>query len=160
MTSYICRLAFIALLGGLALNPIAFADPAAGAVMVVDLKPAEGSLDTLLLREIAKAKEQKRTLYVELGATWCGPCKSLAASLDDAMMKDAFAGTYIVRLDVDEWKAQLEQQGFKHAGIPVFFAVNDEGHPTGANIDGGAWGADIPQNMAPPLKAFFGKNNS
>ena len=160
MISHASRSALMALAGALFLSSGAFAAPPASAVVTVDLKPAEGSLDTLIAREIAKAKQQKRTPYVELGATWCGPCKHLAASLGDDLMKDAFAGTYIIRLDVDEWKAQLETLGFKNTGIPVFFALDGSGKPTGERIDGGAWGEDIPANMAPPLKAFFSKNNS
>jgi hypothetical protein len=40
----------------------------------------------------------------------------------------------------------------------VFFAVDAKARPTGAKIDGGAWGEDIPRNMAPPLERFFEAN--
>ena len=41
--------------------------------------------------------------------------------------------------------------------IPVFYKLDANGKPTGDKIDGGAWGDNIPDNMAPPLKAFFAK---
>ena len=49
----------------------------------------------------------------------------------------------------------LKRAGFDHPAIPVFFAVDGAAHPTGQKIDGGAWGEDIPRNMAPPLGRFF-----
>lgn len=140
--------------------PAVFAAPPADKVVVVDLKPSAGKLETLLVSEIAKAKAQHRTPFVEFGATWCGPCKSLKAALGDPLMIDAFAGTYVIRLDVDEWKGQTGPLGFDTKAIPVFYAVNDSGKPKGPKIDGGAWGEDIPANMAPPLKKFFTANGA
>ena len=40
-------------------------------------------------------------------------------------------------------------------GKKVFYEVGDDGKPTGRKIDGGAWGDNIPANMAPPLDKFF-----
>ena len=68
-------------------------------------------------------------------------------------MVDAFQGTYIIQADVDSWG--FPPRGWDFTGIPVFFALDASGNPTGETIDGGAWGENIPENMAPPLKAFF-----
>jgi hypothetical protein len=40
-------------------------------------------------------------------------------------------------------------------GVPTFFELNDEGRSTGRTITGAAWGADVPENMAPVLQGFF-----
>src|SRR5258708_6389795 len=53
------------------------------AVPVVDLKPADGTLVNLVKAELKKASDARRTPFLEIGATWCGPCKKLAASLSD-----------------------------------------------------------------------------
>jgi thiol-disulfide isomerase/thioredoxin len=128
-------------------------------VKVVDITPQNGSdLAALLKTQYATARTAGRTPFVELGATWCGPCKELAASLGDEQMRDAFAGTYIIHLDVDEWKDKLSPLGFNSDGIPAFFPINDKGAAIGPKIDGGAWGDNIPENMAPPLKKFFVDN--
>ena len=128
---------------------------AAEPVKVVVLEPASGPLEELLRHEVANAAALGKQPYVRITAEWCGPCKALRASLGDPLMQDAFAGTYIVQVDVDEWKPELDKAGFESDGIPVFFAVDGNAKPTGAKIDGGAWGEDIPRNMAPPLKQFF-----
>ncbi|HEX5045770.1 MAG TPA: thioredoxin domain-containing protein [Gammaproteobacteria bacterium] len=128
---------------------------AAEPVKVVVLEPGQGRLEELLRHEVAAAAALGKRPYVQITAEWCGPCKALRASLGDPLMQDAFAGTYIVQVDFDAWKPELEQGGFKNEGIPVFFAVDGDARPTGAKIDGGAWGEDIPRNMAPPLKQFF-----
>jgi len=132
---------------------------ASDAVHTVDItaKPND-DLAKILQSQYAAAIKAGRTPVVELGATWCGPCKELAASLGDARMKDAFAGMYIVRLDIDQWKEKLAPLGFKTDGIPAFFPIDETGKAIGPEIDGGAWGDNIPENMAPPLKKFFTAN--
>jgi hypothetical protein len=127
-------------------------------VTVTDLTPTQGALPALLKTEIAKATAQNLTPFVELGATWCGPCHHLQNSLGDKRMIDAFSGTYIIRLDVDAWKDQLKPLGFVSDSIPAIFAIDAAGKATGPVITGGAWGEDIPENMAPPLKTFFRAN--
>lgn len=120
------------------------------------LAPAQGELATLLPAEAAKARAANLKPFVELRADWCGPCKQLEGSMKDARMVDAFAGTYLITLDVDEWKAgQLGSMGLMSSEIPVFFELDDKGKATGRKITGGAWADNIPANMAPPLKKFF-----
>jgi thiol:disulfide interchange protein len=143
----------LAALLGAALAQAGFA---AEPVKVVVLEPGQGELVSLLEREVTNAAAQHRVPFLQITAEWCVPCKKLRASLGDPLMQDAFAGTYIIRVDADAWKAELKKAGFDHPAIPVFFAVDSTARPTGAKIDGGAWGEDIPPNMAPPLKRFFG----
>ena len=70
-------------------------------------------------------------------------------------MIDAFSGTYIIQLDFDEWERQLSDSGFYVPGIPAYYEVDAEGFSTGRMITGGAWGEDVAENIAPPMKAFF-----
>lgn len=119
-----------------------------------------GSLTSLLGAEAQRAADSDRQPYVEFYADWCGPCQALRRSLTDQRMIDAFAGTYIVQLDWDAWKDQLSEAGFSVKGVPAFFELDAAGKPTGRTITGAAWGEDIPENMAPPLKKFLAKTLS
>lgn len=131
--------------------------PASPFVMV-EIFPAQGDLATLLRAEVEKAHVLGLKPFAEFDAEWCPACQAIAESLREKnpLMIDAFSGTYIIRLDVDQWEDdQWELAGFSLEFIPIFFRLDEEGWPTGESIDGGAWGENIPENMAPPLKEFF-----
>lgn len=133
-------------------------------VIVVDVhRSQENDLGVLLKTQIAAARAMARTPFVQIDrAQGCPPCRGLAAGLSDPRMIDAFAGTYVIRVEIGEWRDQLlPVLGIDPAAgvlIPQFIAVDESGKPLGPKITGNAWGADIPENMAPPLKAFFRAN--
>lgn len=97
--------------------------------------------------------------YAYLHASWCGPCKAIEKThADDPQMVEAFKGTAIAMIDIDAADPKaLTAHGLESSAIPVFFRLDGAGKPTGDKIDGGAWGDNVPANMAPPLKAFFSK---
>ncbi len=123
----------------------------------VKLKPASGELATLLPAEIAKARAQHLVPYVEVGAAWCKPCRQLQASMTDPRMKDAFDGTYLIHLDVDDWSSSLSALDLEPTVIPVVFEVDAQGKSTGRSINGNDWGDNRAESMAPQLKAFFAR---
>jgi thiol-disulfide isomerase/thioredoxin len=123
----------------------------------IDLAPSNQEFSVQLAHEIIKAKELKLTPFIQVSAAWCGPCKRLHSSMADPLMIDAFQGTYLIKLDADKWREVLKGTAYSPNGIPAFIAMDDTGKPVG-KIDGGAWGEDIPKNMAPPLKRFFTKH--
>ena len=127
-----------------------------GAFVEVRVHPSGSEpLSAVLAREAKKAGEKKLRPFVEIGASWCGPCRAIESSMTDARMKAAFEGTYVIHLDADEWGGKLGEAGVASAQIPVFFALDTNGKPNGRRIDGGAWDANVPANMAPKLGTFF-----
>ena len=116
---------------------------------------SSGELEDILRLEAQKAADMGREPYVEFYADWCPPCKAIRESISDERMIDAYEGTYIIQLDLDEWGKKLSGTGFYVPGIPAFYEIDADGRPTGRMITGGAWGEDIPENIAPPMKAFF-----
>jgi thiol:disulfide interchange protein len=94
-----------------------------------------------------------------LHAAWCEPCRAIDATRKtDEKMKAAFAPTHIISIDIDSANpAELAKLGLTSGAIPVFYRLDGAGHTKGEAIDGGAWGENIPDNMAPPLAAFFAK---
>lgn len=103
----------------------------------------------------ATARSLKPFVYAT--ASWCEPCKKLNASLSDPRMKDAFKGTYVVKLDIDQFDAKaLTAMGMRVRAVPSFYELGPEGTPTGRMLIGD-WGPDVPENMAPALKGFFAR---
>jgi hypothetical protein len=129
--------------------------PAPARFTIIRLGAPPGQLNALLAEHVRRARAAGRRAFVEFEADWCGPCHSLTSALGDSRMVEAFDGTYIVKVNSDRWMARLAEAGFDASAIPVFYELDDAGRPTGRKIDGGAWGEDIPANMAPPLRAFF-----
>jgi len=145
-----------ALAGHALREPAREPDPTVGHGFVVhEVSPADGQLPEVLRRETEKATAQHLRPFAYVGATWCGPCNAIKHNLDKPIMMDAFKGTFVVKLDFDAWETKLPGAGLKHESVPVFFALDANGKPTGRKIDGGAWGSDTPENIAPVLKTFF-----
>ena len=71
------------------------------------------------------------------------------------MLVDAFAGVYLIRLDIDEWQDRLPGTGFDVEAVPIFFRLDSQGRPTGDVIDGSAWGPDTPENIARVMGEWF-----
>jgi thiol-disulfide isomerase/thioredoxin len=125
---------------------------------IVRLHPGDGDLKTLLAGETQKAAALDQMPVVEFDATWCPPCKAIDKGINekDELLLDAYEGTYIIKLDVDEWGWSDSQfHAFDFDGIPVYFKLDSKGNPTGETVDGNAWGNNIPENMAPVMDKFF-----
>ena len=122
----------------------------------VDPKPP---IADTLASFVKDAKAAGLKPYAYLHASWCGPCNAIEKThATDAKMVEAFKGTAIAMIDIDAADPKaLDALGLQSSAIPVFFKLDDGGKPTGDKIDGGAWGDNVPANMAPPLKAFFAK---
>src|SRR5512145_1273450 len=118
---------------------------------IVRLHPWDGSLHELLAQEAPKAIALGQMPVAEFDATWCPPCVAIEEALNakNELMLKAYAGTYIIKLDVDEWGwTEKGVQDFKFDGIPVYFKLDAQGKQTGEVIDGNAWGDNIPENIA------------
>jgi len=135
-----------------------FQDPAPTGFTIVRLHPKDGDLQTMLASEAQKAVALGQLPVVEFDATWCPPCQAIdkAIQSENQLMLDAYAETYIIRLDVDEWGwGDSRLHDFQFDAIPVYFKLDVQGKQTGEVIDGGAWGEDIPENIAPVMDKFF-----
>jgi len=124
----------------------------------VRLHPQDGKLDAMLAAEAKKAVTAGLLPVVEFDADWCPPCQAIKKHLDakNELMLKAYDGTYIIKLDVDEWGWDGGKiENFTFSAIPIYFKLNGQGKQTGESIDGGAWNEDIPVNIAPVMDKFF-----
>lgn len=125
---------------------------------IVRLHPGDGDIEARLAEEAQKAVELGLMPVVEFDAAWCPPCQAIDESLEakNELMIDAYSGTYIIKMDVDEWGwGDSTLHDFEFDAIPIYFKLDEQGHQTGEVIDGNAWGENIPENMAPPMDEFF-----
>ncbi len=113
---------------------------------------------TQLNAHAQKAKAIGLNPFIEFDATWCPSCDAINKSLKakEPLTMKAFEGIYLIRADVDEW-GWGDGKNFRFNAIPIYYQLDENGKPTGAVMDGGAWGEDIPQNFAPALDKFFHK---
>ena len=132
--------------------------PAPDQFSVIVIEAGSAKLTDILQAEAAKAAALGRDPYIEFYADWCPPCNAIKKNLGDPLLVEAFAGTYIIKLDTDVWGDKLSGLGLYVPGIPAFYELGADGKPTGRMITGAAWGEDIPANIAPPMKAFFEGN--
>jgi hypothetical protein len=140
--------------------PASAAAPAAASPHVwAKLASGKGTLADQIKAEAKKARGLGLKPIVYGGAVWCKPCQAVKKYRQDRRMLEAFRGTYVIEIDVDEFSAEemIAMYGKKLAAVPVFLAIGDDGRSTGPQITSSAWGDDIPENMAPPLAGFFGK---
>jgi thiol-disulfide isomerase/thioredoxin len=129
--------------------------PAPESFTVIRIEPGPAKVKDILKAEAQKAAALGRDPYIEFYADWCPPCNAIKKNLSDPLMVDAFAGTYIIKLNTDDWGDKLSGLGIYVPGIPAFYELGANGTPTGRMITGAAWGEDTPANIAPPMKAFF-----
>jgi hypothetical protein len=127
--------------------------------VLLEIAPSQGDLVPLLKIHYERAQQKGLKPYAEFYADWCPPCVALKRHASDPRLVDAFRGTYVVVLNLDDWQDKLKGTGFFPRIIPVFYELNDQGKSTGRQITGDDWGKNknTPEHMAPVLKAFFHK---
>jgi thiol-disulfide isomerase/thioredoxin len=129
--------------------------PAPETFSVIVIEEGSAKVKDILQAEAVKAAALGRDPYIEFYADWCPPCNAIKKNLDDPLMVEAFAGTYIIKLNTDVWGDKLSDLEIYVPGIPAFYELDENGKPTSRMITGAAWGEDIPANIAPPMKVFF-----
>lgn len=119
-----------------------------------------GKLHELLLAQVAKARAKGLTPFMEFGATWCGPCQALEASLHNKDVVDAFSGAYVIHIDANEWDTddELVPLGFKGGGMPILMAMDKNARITGQL--NGAWDGGNPAKIKSYVQAHLWKAES
>jgi thiol-disulfide isomerase/thioredoxin len=131
------------------------AEPPPRPFVLVELGPTQGDLQPLLREHAEKARARGLKPFVEFYADWCRPCKLLASLMNDPFIVEAFTGTYVLKLNFDDWQDKLAEAGFQPREIPMFYALDARGQPTGRKLSGDAWGKANAESMSKVLGPFF-----
>jgi hypothetical protein len=125
-----------------------------GSIRLVDLDPdAHATFHEQLAAEYRRAESAHQMLVVMTNKKVCDVCDEIAASLADPRMQAALANVDIVRVDVEDFASELHAGGMLEDTLPWFYKVDTTLRPIDS-ISAGEWDANIPQNMAPVLRAF------
>lgn len=122
---------------------------------IVHPDPTGESLTDFLKAEAEKASALNRKPFVDFTATWCPPCQAIEDNMNSRRMVEAFAGTYIIKIDVDDWRDEINDSPFRPESIPVFYEISSQGQPTGRTLTGAAFTSLRPRGMAPAFQKFF-----
>lgn len=114
------------------------------------------SLAAQLRSQVAKARERGLVPIMEIKADWGPPSAKFAKALADPRMHEALRGAYLIRVDLDFSNTKDEAIAwFPWTAFPVFFVLGDDARPAGPQLTSNAWGADIPENIAPVFTRFI-----
>lgn len=106
---------------------------------VVELKPSAGPLRQQLRLHAKRGAKKGQRVVLEMGAPWCPPCKRAKALLAEDGVEEELSGVVLLRANSDVWGEELDSLGFDAPVIPVYYALDDAGGPSGDSARGDRW---------------------
>lgn len=92
-------------------------------------------LDGVDGKKYTNASLKGKVVLVDLWATWCGPCKQAAPTIDKLHAKYAKRGVVVIGASTDDTKAEVLAYRKKH-GYKYLFATNGQGLADGLAASG------------------------
>ncbi len=82
-------------------------------------------------KALAKAKAEKKLIFVDAYATWCGPCKKLQKEVfPDAAVGTYFNKNYInITIDVEQGQGIEFAQKYGVEVLPTLYITDENGNP-------------------------------
>lgn len=98
------------------------------------IKFESGSLKTIL----AKAKAENKLVFMDVYASWCGPCKRMASDVFTVKrVGDYFNSTFVnAKFDAEVGEGVEVAKKYEVKSYPTFLLLNAEGEVVGKMIGG------------------------
>jgi hypothetical protein len=125
-----------------------------GRIHVVELHSSPTPLRTQLADEVKSAKAAGETVLVETTARSCAACGEIARAMRDPALQTVLANVRLVRLDVDELRAEIAAMAMKETALPWFYLVDAHGDPRDG-ISADEWDDNDAEEIAPVLDEFL-----
>lgn len=125
-----------------------------GQIELVDVWSNVDSLANELERQMLAARRDGRQLLLWISAPDCAPCAGVASALSHKELQHALVRARVVRVNRDDFAAELEALGIPFQAIPGFALLDTQIRPVDY-LDGGEWDEDVPHNIAPVLAGFM-----
>ncbi len=109
---------------------------AAGAITASQAQVAFETKSTDAVREMAVA--QKKLVFIDLYATWCGPCKAMERDV----FSDKSVGEFInkrfiaAKYDIDQTTGRQLLQKYGNGSVPTYLIFDTEGNLLGRIVGG------------------------
>ena len=117
--------------------------------------PEGGDAQELVRREVARARDEGRTLLVYVGAAWCEPCQRFHEAARAGKLDAAFPGLRLLEFDLDRDRERLRVAGYASRMIPLFALPRADGTASGEQIEGSIKGDGAVDQIAPRLRELL-----
>lgn len=119
--------------------------------------PADGDTAGVVARELARAKADRRTLLVYVGAAWCEPCERFHRAASKGELNSALSGLRFLAFDLDRDRDALDQAGYSSRMIPLFVVPQGDGRASTVRMEGGVKGEGAAGEITARLQRLLAK---
>jgi hypothetical protein len=120
----------------------------------VDIGDSVSSLSVTLEEQSYLAHAAGRTPVVWLVAPDCRRCDHVALALKQGRLQRAFAHTLLLRINAQQFSAELQDLQLPVRDLPGFALLSGQGTPLDF-VHAGEWDEDTSQAIAPVLESFL-----
>lgn len=98
------------------------------------IKFEEGDFSSIL----AKAKQSDKLVFIDIYATWCGPCKYMSSAVfTQKKVGDYFNSNFInAKFDAEKGEGVTLARRYEVTAYPTFLLVNGDGDLVGKMVGG------------------------
>lgn len=124
-----------------------------GEVLLTDIGDGVSYLSTTFEEQAGLAAKASRQAVVWLVMPDCAPCDGVSNALTDPIMQRALSHVLLIRLNVQQFAAELQQLRIPTSQLPGFVLLSKSGIVIDF-VHSGEWDEDSAESIAPVLENF------